>query len=474
MSQARNVVLALLDARPLRFKQWAIVAIATLALVMDGLDVHLLAFVTPSILSEWHVDKLTLAPALAAALAGMQFGAPLGGWAGDRWGRKTLVAASIFLFGFATMASSLASGPMMLTALRFISGIGFGAATPNAIALVTEWLPQRARTFGAGMISTGAAVGGLIGATVAVWLLPAYGWKGSFIFCGAATVGLGLVALAWLPESPAYLLDKGKQRKAARELKRIVGADLAPCFDGQTVDTTDTPVRTSIFSRDLLRHNIGAPLGYFAFAFMGNAMGSWIPTILTGAGLSIEDALTASLCYSTLAIGGALLASVILGRLGSKSVIIGGSMIALAVTFWIEILLATKAVASDPLAKSSLLAAIGILGGAIGGSVSALTTVMSLGYPTDRRSTGIGFAVTLGRCGGIAAILGGGALLSLTAGGAHLFFAMMSIAPLVAVGATFLMDRHISSIGKDRTKTLPSRWPVTTGRDKIEQEHFAK
>lgn len=438
----RNSVSALLETVRVGSAQILLIAVVASALVLDGLDVHLLAYVTPFIISEWRIDNATIAPALSAALAGMLIGSPLGGWAGDRFGRKPLLVLSVLFFGLTTIGVYVVKDVLTLTLLRFVSGIGFGAATPNGVALVTEWLPVRVRSRAAGILSASTPIGGLIGASAAFWFLPLYGWRGCFLLCGGATIILAGLMIAWLPESPSQLLRRGRHAKARQELRRIANIpDASPAQPH--VDPLATRTGVSIFTRALVRHNIGVPMGLFAMAFLGNALPAWFPTILTSAGLSIADALGGSILYSVFAITGALIATTLMNYIGSRSTLTGSAMLTMALIFIIFIILESGMARHSADVKSMLLLTLGLMGITIGTASATLFAVMSLGYPVDRRSTGIGFGVTAGRLGGVVAILSGGILLSLRAHDLRPFFLLFSSAPLVAIAAAFVIDRHV-------------------------------
>jgi len=193
----------LLDSRRTTFWQFGILAIVMTALVVDGLDIQLLALVSPLILEEWGIDKSSFGPALSAALIGMAFGASIGGGLGDRFGRKLILITSMFAFGIATALASLTENVTQMAILRLISGFGFGAAAPNGIALASEWLPTRHRSLASAALSVGTPLGGMLGATTVLTLVPSYGWQGSFVACGAITLILAVIMVVSLPESPS-------------------------------------------------------------------------------------------------------------------------------------------------------------------------------------------------------------------------------------------------------------------------------
>ena len=153
---------------PMRPFQWLIVVAALVILVIEGIDLQSLPIVTPLILEEWGIDRALFGPALAAALFGMAFGSIFGGWLGDRWGRlKALYLASL-IFGASTIAAAWTNEVWSISLVRALGGLGFGAAYPNALALVNDWVPARLRTY---IIAT-LSVGIPRGTTIAAWVVP--------------------------------------------------------------------------------------------------------------------------------------------------------------------------------------------------------------------------------------------------------------------------------------------------------------
>src|SRR4051795_5343810 len=88
----------LLDSGDWRGYQKALTLLAALAVIFDGLDIQILGFAIPSIMREWHVVRADFAIVLAVGLAGMAFGSPFAGYAGDRFGRRPALIASVLLF----------------------------------------------------------------------------------------------------------------------------------------------------------------------------------------------------------------------------------------------------------------------------------------------------------------------------------------------------------------------------------------
>ena len=91
------------------------------------------------------IDKPSLAPVLGAALLGLAFGAALAGPVSDRLGRRVPLIASVLIFGLACFGSAYSTNLTQFTALRFVTGIGLGAALPNAVTMMSEFSQDRWR-----------------------------------------------------------------------------------------------------------------------------------------------------------------------------------------------------------------------------------------------------------------------------------------------------------------------------------------
>jgi AAHS family 4-hydroxybenzoate transporter-like MFS transporter len=438
-----------------RVGRWQIVILllAVLALVLDGLDSQLLAFVTPIILKEWQVDRVAFAPALAAALIGMAFGSGIGGILGDRFGRRPVLIVSTVCFGIGTTAISLTHDIVILTILRLASGLAFGAATPNAFALAAEWMPQRARARAIGIVAVAVPLGGMVGAGASLFLLPAYGWRGTFVICGVVTIALAVLMLLFLSESASYLLARGKVEMASRLLRRVVGIDGIPLLPGRPAP--DTPLRGgTIFTRDLARLNIGAPLGFFVCNFATFAIVSWMPTILSTSGFAMANAIRGAFVFNLMAVIGTFVTASMIPRWGSKRMMAGSCLATLLAAIGIALLLSSPDAARDDTALVTLFVLIGLSGYGLGGGMASCFAIVSTCYPVDRRATGIGVGVMVGRVGGIVTVFSGGLLLR--AGNSDPTFFLGAIAIMMAVGiaAVFINDRHIAPRPQTRTNAV--------------------
>src|SRR3954462_15375070 len=146
MADGRTVdVQTFLNEHPFSGYQWVIFALCFFIVLLDGFDTAAIGYIAPSLITEWGVERPALAPVLSAALFGLAFGALAAGPLADRFGRKRVLTGSVLWIGLACLASSFAGSLNALTVWRFVTGLGLGAAMPNAVTLMSEYCPEQRR-----------------------------------------------------------------------------------------------------------------------------------------------------------------------------------------------------------------------------------------------------------------------------------------------------------------------------------------
>ena len=424
-----------------------LIVLVLFALVIDGVDIQLLSLVAPVILKEWAVSKAAFGPAMGAALIGMSVGAGLGGWTGDRYGRKSTLTASIFLFGAATLGASLTHDVTALALLRLVTGLGFGAAAPNGIALLSEWLPRRVQSRSISLMSAAVPVGGLIGAASVYWLLPVYGWRNCFVICGISTLVIGVAIAAFLPESADLMLARGKRGRAEALLKRVLGREAISAEAGIAMATATEQAlpasSESMFAASYRRINAGLWTLFVGINFVAYGIAAWTPVYLTMSGFGLSEAIGIVFIHSLTAVSFAALTSLVIRRLGSRMPL----QVCCAASFLCICLLALTLAASHgvPSAATRLMVTITCAGiGGFNGAAIALTyALLAFAYPTSCRSRGIGVGIMMGRVGGAMATLFGGALLSIHGNSTLPFFIVCGALTMLSLIGVSIVDRHI-------------------------------
>jgi AAHS family 4-hydroxybenzoate transporter-like MFS transporter len=438
ISEMRDAASAVLDARPIGRLQAAILLLGLATLLLDGLDLQLLPFLSPPMVKELGANPLSFSPALAAGMAGMVIGNPLGGILGDRVGRKWVLAVAVAAFGLGMILTAWVHDVGALTTLRFLCGIGFGAAMPNVLALAADWTPLRWQTQAIGWLQMGPPLGSFCAALLAMVILPTLGWRGCFVVCGSATMVLCL-ALVWrMFESPSYLLRRGFAVKAKAILKRAAGNHLTTP-DLALPPQVEPGRRQSIFSRVFLRVNLGVSLSIFATSYTAFGLMAWMPLILVKAGVSMGNTAQSLIYFTVMALISAPISAWVAARLGSRTTGLVGLAFALIAVVAVGVVMQQGAVEGI----WRIRAALALSGLSLGGVQVVLYAIASTAYPPESRAGGIGVATAASRLGGVITMLGGGAILSLVKGSLLGFLAALSVSIVFSAIGLLIIDRHI-------------------------------
>jgi AAHS family 4-hydroxybenzoate transporter-like MFS transporter len=443
-----------MSRRPMRTFQWLTVAVCMLVLVCDGIDMQLLGIVAPLVIPDFGVDRGTFGIAMSAALIGFGLGAWGGGRLGDGIGRRYALALAAFIFALATVGASQADGVWHMAAWRIVGGLGFGAAYANAIAMASEWLPERLRPVMIATLSVGTPLGGTVVGALGPGLAAVYGWRGAFVVFGAATLVLVIVILLSLRDSPSFLLAKGKTEQAKRAARLVLDDDvtLAPERHG-VVD--DAGMSVGVLHRTNTRFNTGVGIAFAASALCAYGILNWSTTFLTAHGFTLPQAGNAVSIGGIMAMIGSVLAGMLSRRFGTRIVmaVVSGTLFVnmLALGFAVQTLPAVPV-----LAERWLVVALLALAGAIfSAGMATMYIIMSTGYPQSCRSAGIGFGIFMSRVGAISASGFGGWLLDIGHGSVVPFFAVLSVGAVFVSAGAFIVDRHVvGTRGASRARTL--------------------
>lgn len=418
--------------------QKLLVFATALTIILDGVDNQLLGVAIPVLMSEWGVARGAFAPVLASGLVGMMIGGAIAGVLGDRFGRRVALLGSVFLFGILTCAIVFVNDVFMLGVVRFFAGLGLGGAMPNATALASEYVPRRHRPFAVTLTVVCIPLGGTLAGLVGAQILPQFGWRVLFGVGGVLPLVLGLVLLRALPESPRYL---ARRRERWPELASLLGrlGHHVP-VDASFSDSAEALARTSVrelFVPEYRRDTLALFASFFFCLLAAYAGVSWLPTMLTGAGV----ALNAGLGLAAFNIGGvigAIIGAPIIGRLGSRVTML--TMCAGAVT-------GAAVVAATPIATQPALVVLALLawtGGLINATQTTMFALAAHVYPTAVRATGVGAVAAFGRIGSVLSSYAGA--WALESGGASRFFMLLAVMMALVFISLAAVRHHIPRV----------------------------
>lgn len=414
-------------------------------MLVDGYDLQTMSFVAPALVPDWGIDRALLTPVLTASMIGMAVGSIALGWLGDRIGRKSsYVVCLVFLF-VGSLFSAHSSGLWELFTWRVVTGIGLGGVTPLAATLISEWTPKKSRSVAIACAIVAVPLGGMVGAGVAQWIIPTYGWR--MIFHIGAVLPLVFFVVAWflLPESPKYLAQHPKKHpQLAKALNRLLKEQR---FDGtETFIVAEPPARPGNWFTTLMKppYLSTTLLLWIAFAF--NTLGlyafvNWLPTVLSSTGLPLEASLQGSKLFNFGGFFGAVGGSVLIGVYGSRIVGSGISFVGAIATFFIGVTTLTVIGGST---QTQMLALIFVAGLALNGMQCFLYAVGAHSYPTYIRASGVGCAQTVSRIGGVLSSAIGGAYFTIKpTPPVSYFFYVVAAVMLVVVVSFFFLRTHI-------------------------------
>ena len=431
-------VQALIDSQPFGGYQWVILALCFLIVAIDGFDTAAIGYIAPALVQDWGIPKSSLGPVMSAALFGLAFGAIFAGPMADRVGRKRVLVLSVFFFGACSLATAFAPTLGWLTALRFLTGLGLGAAMPNAVTLTAEFAPQRRRAVLVNTMFCGFPLGSAVGGFVAAAMIPAFGWHSVLLLGGVLPIVLAVLLVLLLPESVRYMVARSYPgAQIASVLARVTGAAVAP--GGRFVTGEPAPAAKSAIGTVL---SPGYRLGSFMLwgtYFMGLVifylLTSWMPTLMKDAGFSIERASFLTALFPLGGGIGTIAAGWFMDRFNPNKVI--------ALTYAATGVL-IYAVGQGTGSQVALGALIFLAGTAMNGAQSSMPSLAAAFYPTQGRATGVAWMLGIGRFGGITGALLGAELLRLQLGFDAIFTLLAVPAFLAAIA---LVVKQLGSRG---------------------------
>ena len=424
--------------------QILILLIGILVLLSDGFDAQIVSFVAPALSKEWGVPKTALAEVFSGNIFGLMIGAFVIAPLADTLGRKIVTSVCVGVFGCLSLAMLGVHSPHEAAMIRFGSGLALGGAMPCMISGTAEFLPGRLRTRLVVLLATAWSAGIALCGLIVSAVIKTQGWR--FMFGLDGTIALvSLAALVLLtPESPAFLLAKGKYDQLKTVLARIQ-PDLD--FDPATAPAAATaapkfPV-AALFSGDLAQLTPLIWLTYFAKGASVYFFINWLTIAVNSAGYDPAQSSFAASMYQLGGLCGGFVIGYFTDRKGGAAIAVSMFLSALA------IFLTGQTTASYDL----MLVAVGVTGFLVVGNMNTLHAYVSGHiYPSQVRSTGLGWAVGATRLSGaIAGSLGVAVLLKLQLGPA-MTFGVIAIAEVIsgfAILAAHMVARKRPSAAGD-------------------------
>lgn len=406
-SLRETTISEVVDNQPLSWFQIGTIFMCGFVAVLDGFDTQSIGFLAPAIAESLNVPLQSFAPVFVAGLLGLMCGAGVLGPVADRWGRKWTIVLATLAFGLFSFLTAFTTSFNELLLFRFLTGIGLGGAMPNVVALTAEYSPKRLQTIFVSMLFTGMPLGAVLGGLVASALLPVWGWQSVFYVGGLLPLMMVIILIVKLPESARYLIVHGATSDRIAGIMARVAPGFANIRQVRFVPGV-APLKgfsvKHLFTDGRAAGTLLLWLPYFMNLLIIYFVISWLPAVLRQAGMPISAGVTAISLFSLGGIVGSLVQGISMRQVGSSRL--------LAVEFGLSVLL-IGSLGVLPSSFGLLMSVALVLGIVVQGAQAGLNALVADFYPTAIRSTGVGWALGVGRIGSIVGPVLGGVMLSL-------------------------------------------------------------
>ncbi len=420
---------------PLGKFHWRLLFVMCLGWAFDSMDTGIISFVLPKLMTAWKLTGEQVGYIGSIGLVGMSIGALLAGTVADYIGRKRVFAATLLIYSLGTGACGMAWSYESLLFFRFLVGFGLGGQLPVAITLMSEYSPAKYRGRMIVLLESSWAFGWLTASIVSYLIIPKYGWELAF-YLGAVPALYVFYLWRAVPESVLYLVKKGRVDEAHALVSRIeneLGVTPGPkpsSAEHETCLITPAFGVTQLFNSLYIKRTICLWILWFGIVFSYYGIFLWLPTLLVKAGHNIVQSIEFVLWMTVAQIPGYFTAAALVDKIGRKPTM-ASFVLGCAVAAY---LFGHAASTSEIYLWGCLMSFFNL------GAWGVLYTYSPELYPTEARSTGVGWAAAFGRIGGIFAPMAVGTMITGPEKVPMVFLMFTGVLVVVAVDMLVLGD----------------------------------
>ncbi len=366
------------------------------------MDVLVISYTAPSIVSLWNISPEALGIVFSSGLFGMAIGALFLAPYADKVGRKKIILISTIIISLGVFLTAFSKNIIHLTFLRFLSGIGIGTMLASTVSLVSEYTPERSKDFWISFVLAGYPVGAILAGYLTNIILFKYSWHYVYIIFGSLSVLIIPVVYYFLFESVGFLIKSQPINAISRinmiyDKLKIANIKTLPIYENRN---------NRIAIKELLNKKYIAPtiklwIAFFSAFVCLYYLISWIPKMVTDMGLSIELGIYSGTIFNIGAFLGIITQGYFSLKLGLQRVISAFMILTCILMTQIQYFIDSDL----------MLFIFGVLGFTIQGGFVGLYAFAARIYPLEFRTTGIGWGIGLGRFGAVISPLIGGYLI---------------------------------------------------------------
>ena len=396
-----------IERLPFTWFHWRLLWMGGLGYTFDAMDGAMIAFILPAVSSLWGLTNQQTGLLASSAMIGYLFGAFLAGTLGDLIGRRAVMMHALAIYCLATLVAAFAPSWQFLFTWRVIASFGTGAESAIIAPFLAEFVQRKYRGRFVGSLSGFFSFGFVFAALLGYFVVPR--WHDGWRIVQIVTACPILMLLWWrrsLPESPRWLIDRGRSAQAAAEVQKIEArlrpeetARLAPL---DTVEVSaGTPAHGGSFAKNLAAL-WSAPMArttamlwvlWIAITFSYYGFFTWIPTLLVKQGMTVTRSFGYSIIIYLAQIPGYYSAAFVSEKLDRKWTIVAYMLLG-GVSAYLM---------SDARTDVAITLAGFALSFFMNGTYAGIYAYTPELYPTTFRATGMGVASAFGRIGGLSA-----------------------------------------------------------------------
>jgi putative MFS transporter len=310
------------------------------ATFFDAFNALSLAFALPALIRLWHISPKQSGLLISASYVGQLAGALAFSALAEKSGRIRGTTAAIGIMSIMSFGCAMAGNFPALLACRLVQGIGVGGEMPVAATYINELSRAHGRgrffllyemIFPVGLMATGQ---------IGAWVVPAWGWQAFFLFGGVPGL-LITILVARLPESPRWLISKGRFREAeaiveqmeASTERRVPAA--TPSIPASTVGQLQRGRWSELFSGFYRRRTLIVWILWASAYFVANSLNNWMPSLYnTVYHLDLRQSLRAASMTNVAQVAVLLVCAFSIDRIGRRNwtvaaFILGGGILAI-------------------------------------------------------------------------------------------------------------------------------------------------
>jgi len=425
--------------------QYKLLAICGAGWAADAMEVIIIAFVIPAVIREWSLTSGQAGFIGTAIFLGMLAGAWFWGTISDYVGRKmgfqlTVLVDSVFGF-----LSALSPSYIWLVLFRSLTGFGVGGTLPVDYSIFSEYLPRRNRGRYLVILESFWALGTVVAAGLAWYIVPRIGWRA--LLAVSAAPGLIIYFIRrYVPESPRYLLIDGREEEARQVLQQVARENGTTVEIGRLrmAERSEGITVSALWKAPFARTTVMLWIAWFCISLGYYGTFIWLPNIFVGRGFSFLKTYQNVFIMALAQLPGYFSAAYLVEHWGRKMTLATYLVLSGLFTYLFAVVSGLSVIVGAAVLMSFFtLGAWGVL--------YAYTPEL---YPTEVRATGMGWASGMTRIAGALAPILGGVLLPISLVAALTLYALAFVVGGVAV---FLLGRE--TMGQPLMETMP----VSTG-----------